>query len=377
MPGSAEKPVAIVGGGIAGLALGRALQGAQMPFVILERSVAAADAGLAIVLPGNAIAALGTLGLREPIEQLGYPFGRREYRTAGDKLLCEIDEDGFWGPTRRPRTIKRSALLAMLAEGLPGGAVRRETELRVAEIGAECTTLRLANGESLDTSLLVGADGVNSTVRKQMFTAAAAVKPALLAQASWRFMAPNPGVDCWTLWAGAEGMVLLVPVSRDEVYGWAAMTRPQPDVSSNKSLTRLIQNFPTRVQQAVTYAISGQGRLHWSPLEQVTLDLWHQGRAVLIGDAAHALAPVWAQGAALSMEDAIILARSLGRHAGVAAALSAYEAERRPRVEHVQRMTDAMSKAGKLPPFVRNILLPMIGPKRYRQTYEPLKVSIA
>jgi 2-polyprenyl-6-methoxyphenol hydroxylase-like FAD-dependent oxidoreductase len=91
-----NEPIAIVGGGIAGLSLGRALQGSQLPFVILERSLAAADAGLAIVLPGNAIEALSTLGLRAQIEQLGYPFARREYRTATDKLLCEIDEDAFF-----------------------------------------------------------------------------------------------------------------------------------------------------------------------------------------------------------------------------------------------------------------------------------------
>ncbi|WP_420137792.1 FAD-dependent monooxygenase [Sphingomonas sp.] len=376
MPKSVKEPVAIVGGGIAGLALGRALQASQQPFLILERSLAAADAGLAIVLPGNAIDALSTLGLRAQIEQLGYPFGRREYRTASDKLLCEIDEDGFWGELRRPRCIKRAALLAMLADGVADSAIQREAELRSAELSADRVTLRMANGKSLTASVLVGADGVHSAVRRQMFTASAAVKPALLAQASWRFMAPNPGVDRWTLWAGKEGMVLLVPVSQDEVYGWAAITRPQTDVSSSESLTRLIRKFPDRVRQAVMHAISGQGRLHWSPLEQVNVDPWHQGRAVLIGDAAHALAPVWAQGAALSMEDAIVLARSLGRHPDAPAALSAFEAERRPRVAHVQAMTDAMSKAGKLPPLIRNLLLPLIGPKRYRQTYQPLKAKI-
>lgn len=371
-----NEPIAIVGGGIAGLSLGRALQGSQLPFVILERSLAAADAGLAIVLPGNAIEALSTLGLRAQIEQLGYPFARREYRTATDKLLCEIDEDAFWGASRRPRSVKRAALLAMLAEGLPDGAIRRDTELRSAQINADQVILRTAKGEEIDASVLVGADGVHSVVRKHMFSSGASVKSAVLAQASWRFMAPNPGVDCWTLWAGAEGMVLLVPVSRDEVYGWAAITRPQTDVSSSESLTSLIRKFPDRVRQAVTHAISGPGKLHWSPLEQVSLDLWHRGRAVLIGDAAHAVAPVWAQGAALSMEDAIVLARSLSRQSDVEAALAGFETARRPRVEHIHAMTDAMSKAGKLPLVVRNLLLPMIGPKRYRQTYEPLKMPV-
>ena len=189
-------------------------------------------------------------------------------------------------------------------------------------------------------------------------------------------MAPNPGVDCWTLWAGAEGMVLLMPVDHDEVYGWAATSRPQLHSEAIDALDRMMGSFPGRVQRAVRHALSLPSELHHSPLEEVRLDHWHIGRAALIGDAAHATAPVWAQGAALAFEDAIVLARSLSASADIPAALTAFEAQRRPRVAHVQKLTDAMSRAAKLPLMVRDTLLPWIGPKRYRQTYEPLKAQV-
>jgi 2-polyprenyl-6-methoxyphenol hydroxylase-like FAD-dependent oxidoreductase len=84
---------------------------------------------------------------------------------------------------------------------------------------------------------------------------------------------------------------------------------------------------------------------------------------------------VWAEGVALALEDALVLGQELSKGAKLPVALRDYEALRRPRVTHVQKMTDAMSKAAKLPPFIRNALLPIIGPKRYHQIYGPLRAS--
>ncbi len=369
-------PVIIVGGGIAGLAVARALQARTQPFSVVERRMTPADGGLAIVLPGNAIQALATLGLTEQIEATGRPIGRRQYRTASDRLLCEIDEDQFWGAARRPRTVRRSALLAMLSEGLPDGTVWRDAGVSTMASHSTYAEVTLTNGASLGARLVVGADGVHSTIRKQVFGHAAGVTGALIAQSSWRFMAPNPGIDCWSLWTGADGMVLLVPVDDDVVYGWAATTRPRRDDGPTDALERMAGDLPERVRCALMHALSHDGGLYHSPLEEVRLPSWHSGRAVLVGDAAHATAPVWAQGAALALEDAIVLARSVDEHPDIETALMDYQNQRLKRVAHVQQLTDAMSKAAKLPNLIRNALLPVIGPRRYRQTYEPLKVEV-
>jgi 2-polyprenyl-6-methoxyphenol hydroxylase-like FAD-dependent oxidoreductase len=128
---------------------------------------------------------------------------------------------------------------------------------------------------------------------------------------SWRFMAPNPGLDCWTVWIADEGMVLLMPVGDCEVYGWAANTRPLSRSDSPEALDRLTRQFPERVRKTVLDVLARPNALYHSPLEEVRLDRWHSGRAMLIGDAAHAIEPVWAEGVALALEDAIVLARSL------------------------------------------------------------------
>lgn len=371
-----KDPVVIVGGGVAGLALARTLMESAIPFVLLERRQTPADGGLAINLPGNAIQALNTLGLREIIEAIGHPVRRREYRTARDKLLFKVDEDAFWGPTLRPRGVRRSALIGALTEGVSKESLRYGADVSAVEVHPTHPRVRLQDGTTIDASLIVGADGVHSRVRQDLFGVKTGRGHALLTEESWRFMAPNPGVDCWTVWAGSECVILLMPVSGDEVYGWVAITDPGSISNAPDRLFEMMSEFPNRVRDTVRRAIEGPDGLYHSPLEEVRLDSWHDQRVVLIGDAAHATAPVWAEGVALGLEDAIVLGRTLSKSTDIPVALVEFETRRRSRVAHVQAKTDAMSKAAKLPPFVRNMLLPFVGPKNYRQTYGPLKEAV-
>jgi 2-polyprenyl-6-methoxyphenol hydroxylase-like FAD-dependent oxidoreductase len=370
---SSDHPVVIVGGGIAGLALARMLRLRGLPHLVLERRRAPADGGLAINLPGNAIRTLASLGLREQIEQAGHPIGRREYRTSTDRLIFAVDEDRFWGEALRPRNLRRSTLLHMLGDGMPEASIRRGAIVRAIVPDAGGPHVSVKDGTTISGSLVVGADGVHSIVRRDMFGAAGNADAALLAQASWRFMAPNPGVHCWTVWADRAGMVLLMPVSDTEVYGWVAVTEPALSGTGTEALLDMAANLPRRVRDTVWNAVSSPDTLYHSPLEEVRLPRWHDGAAVLIGDAAHATAPVWAQGAALGMEDAITLGDLLSSSRDIPAVLAAFEARQRPRVAHVQHMTDRMSHAARLPPWLRNVLLPFVGTRSYRQTYGPLR----
>ena len=117
--------------------------------------------------------------------------------------------------------------------------------------------------------------------------------------------------------------------------------------------------------------------LYHSPVEEVHCPRWSRGRLVLIGDAAHAIGPVWAQGAALALEDAITLAGLLtadGDRDGVGAV---YERLRRPRVDHVRAATDRMSRFAALPVRLRDAVAPTVGPRTYRATYGPLREAPA
>ncbi|TCP31888.1 FAD-dependent monooxygenase [Sphingomonas sp. BK235] len=373
---SSDRPVVIVGGGIAGLALARALTARAIPFLLVERRAGDADGGLAINLPGNAIRALDRLGLAEEIARRGHPVGRRDYRTAADRSLFTVDEDAFWGEAARPRVLRRAALLAMLGDGLAPHRLRRGVAVDAIVPHEDRVDVTLDDGTAIAVALVVGADGVHSAVRAGMLAGGSAPDHALLAAASWRFMAPDPGPEIdpdlagWTVWGSRDGLVLLMPLGDGEIYGWAAVTRAPRRGAAPATLAALAAGFPERVR-----AVVARARVHHAPLEEVRLARWSAGRVALIGDAAHATAPVWAQGAALAMEDALVLADCLARDADALVALAAYERRRRPRVAHVQAMTDAMSRAARLPVAVRDLLLPRLGPRRYARTYGPLRAD--
>jgi 2-polyprenyl-6-methoxyphenol hydroxylase-like FAD-dependent oxidoreductase len=85
---------------------------------------------------------------------------------------------------------------------------------------------------------------------------------------------------------------------------------------------------------------------------------------------------VWAQGAALAVEDALVLAELLATHKDWSQVGPAYERQRRPRVTHVQAMTDRLSRAAGLPTWLRDAILPFVGPRSYREAYRPLRTPV-
>lgn len=368
-----DRRVIVAGGGIGGLALAQALRRRDIPALVLDRFAGPPDAGLGVNLPGNAIRALDALGMADGIAALGAPTRRREYRNAKGKLLFTVDEDAFWGEGARPRCVRRADLLALLARDLPADTVRWHSAITAVQATDEGVKVTLADGATERGAFVVGADGVRSVVRDAVVGEGAVLRAALLSAASWRFMAPNPGVDCWTVWSGAEGAFLLIPVDNGEVYGYASATRGGPVDPDPAWLSSTFGRFPDPVPRVLAAVMaSEQSTLYHSPVEEVRIPSWSRGRAVLIGDAAHATAPVWAQGAALAVEDALVLADLLAAHDDWSEVGREYERRRRPRVTHVQAMTDRFSRTAGLPIWLRDRILPFVGPRTYRETYGPL-----
>ena len=219
---------------------------------------------------------------------------------------------------------------------------------------------------------MIGADGVNSALRKAI--AVDGLRPSSMTGSSWRFVAANPGVECWTAWAGREETFLLIPVGEGRVYGYAARTRGGNTGADESWLTEAAQRFPKPVSAAVAAALK-DGELHHAPTNEVRLEHWHHGRLVLIGDAAHATGPVWAQGVAMALEDALVLGELLAQTPAEqwGEVGPRFERLRRPRVEHVQSATDKMSRLAALPGWLRDLIAPVLGPKNYRAAYEPLR----
>ncbi len=356
--------VLVVGGGIAGFALAQALHARGIGFLVLDRLSGPPDAGLGVNLPGNAVAAVGALGLGAGLARLGTPVRRREYRNARGRLLFSVDEESFWPEGSRSRCVRRGDLLDLLRSGLPAGSVRWDAPVTAVHDGG----VDLADGTTEPGGLVVGADGVHSVVRRAVL-GDTGLRSALLSAASWRFMAPDPGIGAWTVWSGTHGSILLLPVGDGEVYGYASATRGGPVPADPSWLTQAFSRYPAPVPQVLESVYA----LYHSPVEEVRVPTWSRGRTVLVGDAAHATAPVWAQGAALAVEDALVLAEILATQADWASVGPAYERRRRPRVDHVRAMTDRLSRAARMPAWFRDTVLPAIGPGTFRATYGPLR----
>jgi 2-polyprenyl-6-methoxyphenol hydroxylase-like FAD-dependent oxidoreductase len=364
----------VVGGGLAGMAMSRTLHRQGVHHIVLERRAAVSDEGFAINLPGNAIAALHELGVGEALSGLGAPTRRREYRDHRDRLLFEVDEDAFWGARHRPRCVRRSELVALLRDGLPAETLRLASPVESIVADADAATVATPDGHAFNGRIVVGADGVHSRTRACAFPGTS-VRSAVLSTSSWRFVAPDPGIDCWKVWAGPHALFLLIPLGNGEVYGWASDTSGAARDGATDDLPQTFARFPAAVRDTVDYLMRHPDRIHHSPLAEVRMPAWSSGRVVLIGDAAHATAPVWAQGGALAFEDAQALGAILAGGADWSGAGARFDAARRARVDHVQAMTDKMSKAARLPAFLRNLLLPKVGPKNYAATYGPLRAA--
>ncbi|WP_144578893.1 FAD-dependent monooxygenase [Agrobacterium sp. DE0009] len=371
---SRSRDIIVVGAGIAGLALTRQLVSRNFDVVTLERRNEIVDAGLAINLPGNAIAALNELGLQEQVAAAGTPVLKRQYRTDTDRLLFEIDEERFWGRENLPRCLRRSELATILLEGIPHDTIKRRADVASIFSGDDHVEVKTSDGELLRARYLIGADGVFSTVR-EMTLSARTTSRSLLAQSSWRFIAKNPGVDCWTIWMGRQAMVLLIPVGRDDVYCWATVTDDREEPISINSLVQRTEKFPLAPRRVLEEALSDPARIHLSPIDEIDLPRWGRGRTVLIGDAAHATAPVWAQGAALALEDSLVLSDLLVKNEDGSDLAEHFTQLRRSRVRHVKEMTDRTAKVSHLPVALRNLLFPLLGPLSYKNTYGPLKRS--
>ena len=190
--------------------------------------------------------------------------------------------------------------------------------------------------------LVVGADGVHSTLRTAIAGDDSALRRSAMTGSSWRFVGANPGVDCWTVWSGAAATLLLIPVGDGDVYGYASSTRGGATGDNASWLADAFAGFAGPVTDVIASLLSGEGQLHHSLVEEVRLPTWHRDRLVLIGDAAHATGPVSAQGAAMAMEDAVVLADVLAATSDWSMAGETYERARRARVDHVQTVTDRM-----------------------------------
>lgn len=342
--------ILIAGAGIAGLAAALALARKGHDVRIIEQAAALEEVGAGLQLGPNAMRVLGALGVGETMAAAGQApaaITLRDGRSARDILKVPLGDAARrrWGGAYV--TLHRADLIAILAEALERaqpGALSLGATLAQIDNRADGVTITTAAGEALSADLLIGADGVRSTVRAHLF---GPETPRFTGHVAWRALvridladpaAPPPGVGAWlgprrhaVTYRIRPDMVNLVAVTEQADWreeGWnlpGDADRLRADFAGWSALAPLL----ARVEQP----------LRWALFDRKPMRAWHRDRAVLIGDACHPMLPFLAQGAAMGIEDGFALAELLPLEPqAIEPALARFFALRQPRTARIQAM---------------------------------------
>jgi 2-polyprenyl-6-methoxyphenol hydroxylase-like FAD-dependent oxidoreductase len=358
--------VLIVGAGVAGLALARRLAQHEIDVEVVERMREWDSAGAGLYLPGNAVRALGELGIGPALAARSTPIERQRLLDHRGRLLAEIDVGRFWEGVGGCVAIHRAALHEVLREATPEVPVRLGTSVTGLEV-EDSPRVAFSDGSSESYDLVVGADGVHSTTRR---LALGGPPAGYVGQACWRFVADGfPDLTDWTVRLGRGRAFLTVALGEGLVYCYADVnTNDRADVAGER-WRELFADFADPVPRLLEHA----SEAYFAPIEEVVAPAWTAGRVVLIGDAAHASSPNMAQGAAMAAEDALVLADLLATVQPVESALDGFEQRRKDRVAFVQEQTHRRDRTRSLPAAIRNLTLRLAADRIFRSNYAPLR----
>ncbi len=371
---SGHQPRAVIAGaGIGGLAAAIGLRRAGWQPVILERSSTPGGIGAGLSLWSNALDALDALGVGDAARSAGTLQGGGGIRVPDGRWLLRgsgaaMDRGGV-----ALLLLHRAELHRELLAALPAGTViPGATVTSVEHIGDEVVVGYdgPTGREEARCDLLVGADGVHSTVRQQVWPDAQA--PVYAGFTAWRGITDEPvdveGHSAETWGAGAEFGV--VPLADRRVYWFGTANLPQGTTFGDER-AEVLRRFGhwhhpvTTVVRATTPSAVLHHDIHHLPRP---LPRFSRGAVALLGDAAHAMTPNLGQGGCLALEDAVVLAGCLATDTDVARALVRYDEQRRPRAERLVAMAAQLGRIIQLENraavALRNLLV-RVTPERY------------
>jgi FAD-dependent urate hydroxylase len=365
--------ILVVGAGIAGLGTARALRQRGLAADVVERERVWSHTGAGIYLPGNAMRALGVLGLDSAVAERGSLITHQRLCDHRGRLLADIDVAALWGNVGPCLALHRADLHEVLASH--GEPVSARMGLSVQHLSQHDDTVTVEFGDAtVDRyDLVIGADGIHSTVR-QLAIGGGAVRP--VGQLAWRFVTEcPPEVTAWTVLLGRNVTFLAVPIGRDRVYCYCDTptdrTKRLHGDDATGRLAELLTGFAAPVP-AILDRLGPDGAVHVAPIEEVTLDGWSQGSVLVIGDAAHATSPNMAEGAAMALEDGLVLAECVADGGDLAQAVARFQVRRRPRTLWVLAQTHRRDRTRHLPPALRNLVLRRWGRNIFHANYRPL-----
>ncbi len=346
--------IGIIGAGIGGLTAAVALHQAGFDVDVYEQAAELTEVGGGINMGPNAVRVLLRLGVGPALDRDGVrplvTHQRRwqDGRTLQRSALNPLCEELYGAPHL---TIHRRDLLAAIASGFPSNRVHLGHRLTGFVSRDNGVDVSFENGARCAVDVLVGADGIHSTVRGKLFGDDA---PLFAGCVAYRGLVPVERIADLGLelgnqsWLGPGGHFVHYFVSGGRLLNFVGWTEHdtwnREDWTDRATIDRALLAFDGWHEQIGRIIGAAETCFIWALFDRDPLPHWSVGRATLLGDACHPMYPFMGQGAAQAIEDGAALAACLlAGGDDVAAALRRYEAVRLPRVSKLQ----AMSRANK------------------------------
>lgn len=347
------RPVTVLGAGVAGLAVARALALRGAAVTVLEQADAIREVGAGLQVSPNGAAVLKALGLGSVLAAVSMRAQAVELRDGRDGSSVLRMDVARLRPDQGWHFIHRADLIALLLEGArdAGADLRLLHKVDRVDLSGDRPRLMLADGRVQEAGLLIGADGLHSPLRAAIN---GHVAPFFTNQVAWRAVIPNDPGDpavaevhmgpgrhlvTYPLRGGAwRNIVAVEERSRWVEEGWSLRDDPMELRLAFAGFSPRVRGWLDRVEDVWLWGLFRHPvARHWSRVKD-------GGAAVILGDAAHPTLPFLAQGANMALEDAWALADCLAGHDSDAAALAAFQAARAPRCARIVAEANANAR---------------------------------
>ena len=343
------KKVLIVGGGIGGLSLGIALRRAGIDAEIVELQKEYNVYGVGIIQQANALRALDAIGVADETMRRGSPYGKVKMCAPTGFSFAEIGNPPM-GHFPIHNGISRKILHDILYDAAVENGVTFRMGTTVSEIENEATHVNVKFTDNTEGSyeLVVGADGVNSKVRSLVF---GEYTPQYIGSSVWRYpFKRHPNLDTGYMFFGKKTKLGLIPMTADTMYMFvvSAEGEDNPIIPQDELVSRLkgyVSDFPAPMVQDILEQITDADKVNYRPLETLMMSApWYKNRVVMIGDAAHATIPQLGSGAALAIEDAVVLAELLKTDDNIETILENYMKRRYERCKTIVEVSNQLAE---------------------------------
>ena len=340
--------VIVIGAGIGGLAAALTLKRSGFEVQVFEQAAELREIGAGIQISPNAARILNRLGLEEPLRRFGVrPRAiviRRwdDGRVLARQPLADACERNFGAPYYN---FHRAEMLDLLSAAVPDGVLHLDHRCVGLTQHADRVEVKFHNGVTADADVVVGADGIHSTVREVIV---GPESPRFSGHVAYRGLVPAERVEhlglevAASVWWGPDHHFVHYYVGAGARYhNWVAITPGEWRIESwtaKGEVADALKEFAGWHPQISAIIGSVDATNRWALYDRDPLPRWTVARVTLMGDAAHPMLPYMAQGAVQSIEDAAVLARclELADAHDVSAALRRYEQTRKPRASRCQ-----------------------------------------